>query len=184
MPAAFLWLPYDVSVAFAGIAVGWLLATGTDVLRTWRRDEREQKAAARLVFIEMVGNMADVSAYVVHGIEAPELRTLAWEAHQGVLVKGLGMDGAMTVAMAYSALRDIARAAAYKEDFDPTGDPEDVGFIQRQMEYGRTAWRVLGPVAGFSEEAVEERIESALELEKKALEARGWTSPKTTSGDN
>lgn len=75
-----------------------------------RRESRQLKGAARVVYAELVQSAAAVGTLLhrgdwTHLVSAP--RRTAWEAHAAVVVSALTPDEVGTIPRAYSALDDL-----------------------------------------------------------------------------
>lgn len=154
------WTGAWIAIASGGIAT--VLSFGLTELTGAVNRRRETRAAARLVFQELVSAYGDTMTVAAGEVAAPHevyLRRTAWESNGASIVRGLSIEDSHRIASAYSGLDRldlILHAGA------PAGAlADEAGWIHENVTVDiERALTVLGPLAGHSKAEIKERIQA------------------------
>jgi hypothetical protein len=154
----------EMWAALIGAAVGWLLGFLSEFGADEFRARRARKTAALLIYGELTGNLAAVSALRKYGVWTNErIRRSAWEAQGAALLYRANVDRVGRMSMAYNSLEDVAFLVTDEGRDFTRGDDADfldttlVPFIYEGM-------REVGPLADVAKDEVEKRIDASKRL--------------------
>ena len=150
--------------AGVGASLGWALGFIGDGARQRRRDRKEARAAALVIFGELAESLGNlwVARQIGLWTSSQSPRRTAWDAYGVILMRGGSVDTLAPLALAYSSLADADWLISASEDADfrtDEGRALESAIIPR-VEDGL---RAVGMAAGLTSHDIERRLQSIME---------------------
>lgn len=163
----------EATAVLVGVVVGFILGFVGDLTRETWRERRDSKAAARMIFAELVANLSAISTALNYGEWFGGVRQSAWEAYGAMLVRRPDWEGAGRIALAYSASRDAQCVFESPDESWKKGDKDDM--LERLLDEVATGLRHVSLLAGESKEDTERRLGTAIAFSKRSRGGKGST---------
>lgn len=144
-----------VTAALVGAVAGGAIAIAAGFVTTWSARRRERKAAAQLIFAELVMGYSAARSALVSGdwpSRSGGPSRSAWTAYGAALLPGKSTDEAAQLAQAYGALEDAAWLVVGRE---AVTDQQYRDWLLEKVVVGL---RAVAPIAGRSAAEVEAAI--------------------------